>query len=295
VLSFGRYIFTPEEYPVVNSLFKGAKFQTAAGNICPDDKQHLDPFQFNLIVQLPGQTVPTHLDAPYFWGASRFQFPQWLLVCMVFSGLFQDKFIDQVQVVAYFHEWEASEERAGSFKHWAQDLGYPEISRADARAGSAVDGSKVVHAGDVYMLGEKPPRLEKSAKNALVYQEEGSESWVLESDNVTKGVYTTDDLRWTVVYRARCFASAAEAKRYHDGLPDDEMMTLESVLDTLYADLVKKGVLASGDAPDRLELALLLLDTYIKYPLPPHAVLPLNPCAAAAAKPWLEPFLAPFC
>lgn len=23
----------------------------------PDDKQHLDPFQFNLIVQLPGQTV----------------------------------------------------------------------------------------------------------------------------------------------------------------------------------------------------------------------------------------------
>eukprot|EP00729_Bicosta_minor_P019753 gene19753-2723_t len=120
VLSFGRYIFTPEEYPVVNSLFKGAKFQTAAGNIC--------------------QTVPTHLDAPYFWGASRFQFPQWLLVCMVFSGLFQDKFIDQVQVVAYFHEWEASEERAGSFKHWAQDLG----------AGSAVDGSKVVHAGDVY-------------------------------------------------------------------------------------------------------------------------------------------------
>lgn len=118
---------------------------------------------------------------------------------------------------------------------------------------------------------------------------------MLESDNVTKGVYTTDDLRWTVVYRARCFASAAEAKRYHDGLPDDEMMTLESVLDTLYADLVKKGVLASGDAPDRLELALLLLDTYIKYPLPPHAVLPLNPCAAAAAKPWLEPFLAPFC
>lgn len=31
---------------------------------------------------------------------------------MVFSGLFQDKFIDQVQVVAYFHEWEASEVRS---------------------------------------------------------------------------------------------------------------------------------------------------------------------------------------
>ena len=39
-----------------------------------------------------------HLDAPYFWGASRVSVPQWLLVTMVFSGLFQDKFVDQVQV-----------------------------------------------------------------------------------------------------------------------------------------------------------------------------------------------------
>jgi hypothetical protein len=39
-----------------------------------------------------------HLDAPYFWGASRVSVPQWLLVSMVFSGLFQDKFVDQVQV-----------------------------------------------------------------------------------------------------------------------------------------------------------------------------------------------------
>jgi hypothetical protein len=40
-----------------------------------------------------------HLDAPYFWGASRVSVPQWLLVSMVFSGLFQDKFVDQVQVL----------------------------------------------------------------------------------------------------------------------------------------------------------------------------------------------------
>jgi hypothetical protein len=47
---------------------------------------------------VPGQTVAMHLDAPYFWGASRVSVPQWLLVSMVFSGLFQDKFVDQVQV-----------------------------------------------------------------------------------------------------------------------------------------------------------------------------------------------------
>lgn len=53
---------------------------------------------------MPGQTVAVHIDSPYFWGASRFTFPQWLLVAMVFSGLFADKFVHQVQVVGYLHQ-----------------------------------------------------------------------------------------------------------------------------------------------------------------------------------------------
>lgn len=37
-----------------------------------------------------------HIDAPYFWGAGRREFPQWLLAVMVFSNLFSEEFIDQV-------------------------------------------------------------------------------------------------------------------------------------------------------------------------------------------------------
>lgn len=119
--SFGRYIFNISEYPAVQSLFASDSFQKYAKSICPKTKQFLDPFQFNFIIQvccimyiytgicpysngiwcdfqIPGQTVALHLDAPYFWGASRFQYPQWLLVVMVFSGLFRDRFVDQIQV-----------------------------------------------------------------------------------------------------------------------------------------------------------------------------------------------------
>ena len=54
-------------------------------------------------MQVPGQTVPLHIDGAYFWGATRFQMPQWLLAAMVFSGLFQDLFVDQVSVsFSYF-------------------------------------------------------------------------------------------------------------------------------------------------------------------------------------------------
>ena len=106
VQSFGRYMFNLSDYPAAAQLFNEPRFLALARNVCPRDKQHLDPFQFNFIIQVPGQTVAAHVDGAYFWGATRFQFPQWLLAAMKFSGLYEDRFVDQVQVVAYFHEWE---------------------------------------------------------------------------------------------------------------------------------------------------------------------------------------------
>ena len=100
VSSFGRYMFEKvDDYPTVVDLFAQDKFQNAAKSICPSDKQFLDPFQFNFIMQVPGQTVATHIDGAYFWGATRKTVPQWLLACMVFSGLFKDKFVDQVSII----------------------------------------------------------------------------------------------------------------------------------------------------------------------------------------------------
>jgi len=104
VSSFGRYTFIEEieKYQPVKTLFESQRFQDAAKSVCPMDRQFLDPFQFNFIVQVPGQTVAMHIDSPYFWGASRFSFPQWFLVAMVFSNLFMDKFVHQVQVRTSF-------------------------------------------------------------------------------------------------------------------------------------------------------------------------------------------------
>lgn len=76
-------------------------FIAKAKQVCPAEKQHMVPFQFNIVLALPGQTVAQHLDAPYYFGANRFRFPQWLLVAMTFSGLFQEEFVDQVSVASY--------------------------------------------------------------------------------------------------------------------------------------------------------------------------------------------------
>jgi hypothetical protein len=43
----------------------------------------------------------------------------------------------------------------------------------------------------------------------------------------------------------------------------------------------------------RLELALLLLDTFVKYPLPTleKATIPFNYCVLGRLQPWLNPAL----
>jgi hypothetical protein len=104
--SFMFMILKPEENPTTLKLFNDENFIESAKSVCPKDKQILDPFQTNIIVQVPGQTVATHVDGVYFKGATRFHVPQWLLAVMKFSGLFEDKFVHQIQVVAYIHNWE---------------------------------------------------------------------------------------------------------------------------------------------------------------------------------------------
>ena len=216
--SFGRYMFNPSDYPAVADLFESEVFQDAAKSVCPADKQVLDPFQFNFIIQVPGQTVALHLDAPYFWGASRFHYPQWLLAAMVFSGKFEDRFIDQLQVVAYLHQWD-DPAREGRFVYWTQNTRDYESVPPTPLAGSVVDGSKTVHAALVYRPDATPPFMDKSQNNALEYNKE-ADIWELvvknEEGEVVKRLrnYTFDDLRISVVYRARCFASVEERQRY---------------------------------------------------------------------------------
>lgn len=93
--------------------------------------------------------------------------------------------------------------------------------------------------------------------------------------------YTTDDLRITVVYRARCFRSEEEVAKFRKmakGEADSgELMTLEYILNTFKADLVRRGKLLKDQEISSLDLALTILDEYMQYPLP-SAWIPINYC-----------------
>lgn len=296
VTSFGRYMLgsSLEKFPSVQRLFETEKFVSAAKRICPSGASLLDPFQFNIIMQIPGQTVASHLDAPYFWGADRFDFPQWLLMVMKFSGIYENIFIHQVQVVGYLSP-EPIE--GGEFIYYPENAN-GEFKQVPAvyRAGSTVDGSKTIHASRIFRPKSMVPALDKDKDSALVY--EGSEKWLLQVDNLTVATYHSRDLRISIVYRARCFADDTARER-HAAFPISERLKLETVIATLLERLVLLGELNSEQIPSmsRLEIAQLLMLKYIRYPLPPvkQAIFPYNYCALSRLYPWALPILKPFC
>lgn len=293
---FAAYFFDLAQVPIMERLFTSERFLQHAKSVCPPDQQHLDPFQVNFIFQVPGQTVAMHTDAPYFWGATRFQLPQWLLVAMVHSGLFADRFVHQVQVVTYIHEWNATDARGGEFVYWRKDASTPERVLPKRAAGTIVDGSKFVHAANVFNGAVRgvvatPPLIDKSQECSLTYID--GERWELRCNGALLREYTTDDLRMSVVYRGKCFASAAEAERFK-ALPASEMLSLERVLGVFRDDLEKRGRLHHGDAVAPLNLAHMIVDEYVRYPKP-KAWLPINVCAADRLLPALRPLVQALC
>lgn len=296
--SFGKYMTDLSKLPVVEELFASDGFQDAAKQICPADKQYLDPFQFNFIIQVPGQTVALHIDAPYFWGANRRDIPQWLLAAMVYSGLFKERFIDQVQVVGYLHKWHPSEKKnaGGDFIYYRGGDTHSETLAPVPLAGNSVDGSKTVHAALVYRPDVKAPHIDKSSDATLEYT--GNEKWNLMVNGKVQEVYDSDDLRVSIVYRARCFKDEAEKNYYHN-YPPEKKLTVDDVLETMKDDLAARNVISRerSNLLSTLKLALYIMDTYITYPMPAmdKAWIPYNYCALPKLFPVTKPVMSLFC
>lgn len=289
VQPFIKYIFNYGDHAVPKRLFESEEFTAFAKAVCPAHKQGvLDYFQFNLVIQVPGQTVASHIDAPVFYHANRFEFPQWLLASMVFSGLFQDDFVDQVQVVAYYHKWKTT--KGGEFFFWNDNSGVGHKSYPMSRSANSVDGSKTVHAAAVYQPSRKPPVLAQNNVNELAYNK-STKLWDVKSNGNIIASYVEDDIRFGAVYRARCFADEADREAFREA--QKNQWTLDYVLNIFEKDMRKRGVYREGLS--RYELSLLIMKTYVSYPLSPTAIIPYNYCALDRLYPWTSYFLSWIC
>lgn len=207
----------------------------------------------NLLV--PGQELALHTDVPEFRGANRKNAPQWLLVCMLHSGLFDRWRIPILTCVSWWGDVEG-----GAFTFYPAGASGPRDSvPAGHNSAILVDTDQVFHG--VEHVGQRAPDLPTIGKNTRLHYC-GDERWALKEGDRQLTSYSWDEIRYSVSWKAYCFSDESDQELWRSGKDD---LNLSLILDMLESELRERNVL-SGPRPEADEFALLLVSTFIKFP-----------------------------
>ena len=196
-----------------------------------------------------------HTDVPEFRGCNRKVMPQWLLVAMHHSGLFEDWRMPIATGVAWFHDCDG-----GEFAFWPDGIDGP-VQQHEARKDTAVvlDADSVFHGVDriASTLPEMAPLQPGMGLEPL-----GDRRWVVRDGDDVAATYDWDELRFSVSWKAYCFADEDEQRTWRTHAAD---LTLDAVLERIIEDLRARGAI-DGEPPVDPDLSHLIIDTYIRFP-----------------------------
>jgi hypothetical protein len=198
-------------------------------------------------ILLPGQELAIHTDVPEYRGANRKIVPQWLLVVMHHSGLFDRWRMPIATAVTYF-----GAARGGAFAYYVD--GAPHTYEPAHNTGVVLDTDSVFHGVDRVEGDESALAVLRSGQRL---HHDGDGRWSLRAGEDVLARFVTDDLRYSVSWKGYCFADEAERRAWADHSDD---LTLEQILSILVEDM--GGEPATSDA----ELGRQLIAHYIHFP-----------------------------
>ncbi len=207
----------------------------------------------NLLV--PGQELAVHTDVAEFRGVNRTKDPQWLTVVMHHSGLFERWRMPIATGVAWF-----GEASGGELCFYPDGPSMPPLA-LPVRHNTAIvlDTDSTFHGVD-RVGGASAAIAELEPGMRLDY--EGDGRWRVGRGEEVVARYERSDLRFSISWKAYCYADEAEARAVEEHSDD---LTRNGVVERLVRDLRERGRL--GDEPlDETELALLMIDEYIQFP-----------------------------
>ncbi len=210
----------------------------------------------NLMV--PGQELAVHTDVPEFRGANRKLVPQWLLVVMLHSGLFDAFRMPIATGIAWFHDCDG-----GELAYWPDGPELPPHTHA-VRFNTAMvlDTDTVFHG--VQRIADVDAADLPRLRPGMTLDFAGDGTWVVhDSDGADVVHYDWQALRFSVSWKAYCFADAHERDTWREHRDD---LTLDRILDTLVDDLDARS-LAPRDIARNADLGRLLIDTYVRFPI----------------------------
>lgn len=208
-------------------------------------------------VLVPGQELAVHTDVPEFRGASRKTFPEWLLVVMHHSSMFDAWRMPIATGIAYFGGGEG-----GELAYYPDGPAAPARTYAPRHNTAALlDTDSTFHGVD--RVGGDDSQV-VAIRPGMRLHYDGGERWLVRDDGNVVAGYATGELRLSVSWKAYCFADEAqrEAWRSHG---DD--LALPTILGRLEDDLRRRGRL-EGERPPDAEFGKLLIDEYVRFPAP---------------------------
>lgn len=222
-------------------------------------KRIVRPAIVYLNILVPGQELAVHTDVPEFRGANRTREPEWLLVAMHHSGLFERWRRHIATAVSWYHDC-----AGGEFVYYPDGATHPP-RRLQVRRNTAIvlDTDSVFHGiAPVALHDTTLPLVEPGVR----LHRDDDTHWSIRNGGTVRARYRWDDLRLSISWKAWCFADADEVRLNEDHSDD---LTLDRILDILVDDLRGRGAISSR--PDDETLAHAILDHYIRFPEVPPA------------------------
>ncbi len=202
-------------------------------------------------ILLPGQELPLHTDTPAFRGLDQTNAPEWLLVCMGHSGLFEDWRTPMIGAVSFFGGCEG-----GDLVCFPNGVDGPQVRTPAADDTAIVLDSEGVFHGVARVGGADHPA--PPSEIGMEIQHVGGDGWVVRSRGKDVAEYRWGQFRFSVQWKAKCYRSEAD-RAGADGI------AREAAEATMVEDLRRRGAL--GDAlPNETELALRMIQTYVRFP-----------------------------
>lgn len=184
-------------------------------------------------LNLPADSLPAHLDLPFFRGLTNREVPSWMLAPMGYSGLFHEWAIPVASAITWFYDGQG-----GEFEYW------PDGPTAPSRTERPPYSNMCVVADNEYMyhrVGATGRPEEYWAEDSIPYEtllERTGEGWSMRHGERELARFPYGQVRLSVLWKAYCFRTAAMAASFDDHSHD---LTPDMVTELFCADLSRRG------------------------------------------------------
>jgi hypothetical protein len=242
------------EYPEAHPLLHHKAFISGAQKLL--DRPVIVPVALLSNLYVAGQWLGPHTDITEFRGVNRSTTPQWLLICMHHSRLFDEWRLPIATAVCFFNVCEG-----GEFRFYPDGpKGAPVTAPQRPNTALLMDTDSIFHeVRPVHDSDSLPAPLERGQ----VLQFDDDRMWrVVGRDGATVGTYNWDKVRFTVSWKAYAFRDEAEREAWSRHSDD---LSIEFITERLTDDLLRRGLLKDRN-PDNTAFARAIVDAYYHAP-----------------------------